>query len=76
MFRYPCSFLIYSNAFDSLPSVAKDRVYRRLWEVLTGQDTSPRFAYLSEADRRAILDILLATKAGLPDYWQQPTQAG
>lgn len=69
LLRYPCSFLIYSEAFDNLPPIAKDRVYRRMWEVLTGQDASPKFAALSKADRRNVLEILAATKSGLPDYW-------
>jgi hypothetical protein len=69
MFRYPCSYLIYSEAFDSLPDKAKERVYRRLWEVLSGKDRSPVFARLGAVDRQAILEILLATKKGLPDYW-------
>ncbi len=65
IFKYPCSYLIYSEAFDALPRPAKDFVYRRLLEVLTGQDQSPEFARLSADDRRAILEILLATKPGL-----------
>jgi hypothetical protein len=69
MFQYPCSYLIYSEAFDSLPAPARTRIYRRLWEVLTGNDRSPAFARLSGVDRRAILEILLDTKKGLPDYW-------
>lgn len=71
LFRYPCSFLIYSEAFDNLPPTARDRVYRRLWEVLTGRDASAKFANLSKADRTAIREILLATKENLPDYWRQ-----
>src|SRR6185503_19267601 len=55
MFRYPCSFLIYSESFDALPAAAKDPLYRRLWEVLSGQDQSPAFAGLSAEDRRAVL---------------------
>ena len=55
MFRYPCSYLIYSEAFDGLPDAAKDYVYRRLWEVLSGSDDSGRFRHLSHADREAIL---------------------
>src|SRR6266700_1863026 len=55
MFRYPCSYLIYSEAFDSLPAAALERIYRRLWEVLTDQDHGPAFAKLSTADRQAIL---------------------
>jgi hypothetical protein len=69
MFRYPCSYLIYTEAFDSVPPAAKDRLYRRLREVLTGRDTSPPFARLAAGDRKAILEILLDTKKGLPGYW-------
>ncbi|HWB85331.1 MAG TPA: hypothetical protein VG675_14405 [Bryobacteraceae bacterium] len=72
MFRYPCSFLIYSAQFDALPAPAKDMVYRRLWAVLSGHDQSPTFARLTASDRRAILEILLDTKHGLPDYWKLP----
>jgi hypothetical protein len=70
MFQYPCSYLIYSEAFDSLPEPAKTRVYRRLWEVLTDRDHTPAFARLSASDRRAVLEILLDTKKDLPSYWQ------
>jgi hypothetical protein len=69
-FRYPCSYLIYSDAFDALPEPAKAYVYHRLFEVLTGQDQSEDFAGLSASDRAAILAILLATKAGLPSEWR------
>jgi hypothetical protein len=50
----------------------KDYVLRRLWDVLSGKETSADFAHLSAADRRAILEILLATKPGLPSYWRTP----
>jgi hypothetical protein len=71
LFKYPCSYLIYSEAFDALPEPAKSYVYRRLLEVLSGRDQSPAFARLSAEDRRAILDILLATKRGLPEEWKK-----
>ena len=70
LLQYPCSYLIYSKAFDALPAPAKDRVYRRLWDVLTGHDQSPAFARRTSAQRQAILEILRATKPGLPDYWK------
>ncbi len=70
MFRYPCSYMIYSAAFDAMPPIAKDRVYRRLWEVLTGRDKSAKYAKLSDADRAAVLQILLETKKSLPAYWK------
>ena len=72
LFRHPCSYLIYSKAFDALPAPVKDRVYLRLWEVLSGKDQSPAFARRTPEERRAILEILLATKPDLPDYWRAP----
>ncbi len=65
LFRYPMSYLIYSDAFDALPDPAKDYVYWRLREVLAGRDQSEEFAHLSDTDRIAILEILEATK---PDF--------
>ena len=70
MFRYPLSYMIYSEAFDDMPPAAKDRLYKRLWEVLTGKDTNPVFARRSPADRKAILEILRDTKKDLPAYWR------
>ena len=70
LFKHPCSYLIYSEAFDALPPPMLDQVYRRLWQVLSGEDQSQEFAHLSAADRRAILEILRDTKQGLPSYWK------
>jgi hypothetical protein len=70
IFRYPCSYLIYTESFDALPEPAKGYVYHRLLQVLTGEDQSPDFAKLSAEDRKAILEILLATKPGLPEEWR------
>jgi len=69
-FRYPCSYLIYSDAFDAIPEPAKGYIYHRLFEVLSGQDTGADFAGLSAQDRRAILSILIETKPGLPAEWR------
>jgi hypothetical protein len=70
LFRYPCSFLIYSDAFNALPKPALDTFYRRLWDVLTGEDRDVAFATLTSFDRKAILSILRHTKADLPGYWR------
>jgi hypothetical protein len=70
IFKYPCSYLIYTAAFDALPKPSKDYVYRRLFEVLTNADETPAFAHLSDEDRRAVLEILVATKPGLPENWK------
>ena len=71
IFKYPCSFLIYSEAFDHLPVVMHDHLLRRLWEILTNQDATPDFARIPAAQRQAILEILRATKPGLPAYWHE-----
>ncbi|MEW5978663.1 MAG: hypothetical protein AB1898_22930 [Acidobacteriota bacterium] len=71
LFRYPCSFLIYSQAFDALPAAAKDVFYQRLWKVLTNQDPSQDFSSLAVTDRQAILEILAETKSDLPEYWKR-----
>ena len=70
MFRYPLSYLIYSPAIDALPGPVKDHFYRRLFEVLSGQDKAAEFRHLSTADRKAILEILGETKPGLPAYFK------
>jgi hypothetical protein len=71
MFRYPMSYLIYSRAFDGLPAEAKEQVYLRLWQVLSGEDRSRPFEHLAQADRRAVLEILRETKPDLPAYWRK-----
>jgi len=66
LFKYPCSYLIYSPSFAALPKEVKDYVLQRLQEVLSGADHSDKFAHLTAGDRRAIREILAQT---LPD-WQ------
>ncbi|MBX9790512.1 MAG: hypothetical protein K2Y37_16455 [Pirellulales bacterium] len=69
LFKYPCSYLIYSPAFDELPVQMRDCVWKRLWEVLNDRQNVESFAQLSKSDRQAILQILRATKPGLPADW-------
>ena len=70
LFRYPMSYMVYSDLFDSLPAPVLDRVYQRLYDVLSGKDRSAKYAALSAEDRRAVLEILRDTKPNLPDSWQ------
>jgi hypothetical protein len=71
IFKFPVSYLIYTDAFDALPEPAKSYVYHRLLEILTGSERTDEFWRFSSADRRAALQILLETKSGLPDEWKQ-----
>ena len=75
LMKYPCSYLIYSPAFDALPARAKDPIYRRMWQVLSGEEQDDRYrAALSLADRQAIVEILRDTKTDLPAYFQAVTR--
>ena len=70
LFKHRCSYMIYSRAFDDLPEKLKELVYKRLLEVLDGEDTSETFAHLGRQERDAIKSILIATKPGLPKSWR------
>ena len=61
LLRYPCSYMIYSAAFDALPADAKDAVYRRMWQTLLARPS---------VDRRAIVEILRDTQPGLPAFFR------
>jgi hypothetical protein len=69
LFRYPLTYMVYSEAFDRMPDIARERVYQRLHDVLTGKEVNPKFARLSAEDRRAVLEILRDTKPNLPVDW-------
>jgi hypothetical protein len=69
LMRYPCSYMIYSAAFDALSAGTRDAVYRRMWAVLSGKEGGERYARLTAADRRAAIEILRETKPGLPKYF-------
>jgi hypothetical protein len=69
LFKYPCSYLVYSKTFAQLPADVKACTLLRLHEVLTGNDQSPAYAHLTAGDRAAILEILRDTLPDLPAYW-------
>jgi hypothetical protein len=74
LLKYPCSYLIYSPAFDRLPPLAKSMIYQRMWSVLSGQERDPRYRRLPVSDRRAIVEILRDTKPDLPPYFGAVTR--
>lgn len=63
MMRYPCSYMIYSPAFDALPEEARAAIYQRMWQALSAPSR------ISSEDRRAIVEILRDTKKDLPAYF-------
>jgi hypothetical protein len=75
LMKYPCSYLIYSPAFNALPPAAKDAIYKRLWQVLSGEERGARYrSAVSLTDRQAIIEILRDTQKDLPPYFHNVTQ--
>jgi hypothetical protein len=70
MFKVPCSFLIYSPAFDAMPNEIRSVILQKLHDILTGKNTEEQFARLTTEDRSTVLEILRETKPSLPDYWR------
>jgi len=66
LLRYPCSYMVYTEAFDALPAAAKQAVYRRMIDILAVSNTDSNYKHLSIDDRRAILEILIDTKPDFP----------
>lgn len=71
-FRYPMTFLVYSEAFDDLPAGVREHLISRIVDVLSGNDHSGRYSKLDPADCRAALEILKATR---PDFALPPAGA-
>lgn len=65
IFRYPCSYLVYSEAFLNLPPEAKHRTLQSMTEILQGERKGTEFKHLTPTLRQEILEILVATH---PDF--------
>lgn len=70
LFRYPLSFLVYSEHYDALPPYVLDYIESRIAEVLRGRDTTGLSSHISAADRAAISQILIDTKPRLASRLQ------
>jgi len=68
LLRYPCSYMVYSEAFEGLSPAVKKAVYGRMIDILSGNDAHGRYARVSADDRRAVLEILRDTKPDFPGH--------
>jgi hypothetical protein len=66
LLRYPCSYMIYSGAFEALPADVRQTVYARMIDVLSRPEPDTRRVRIKPDDRRAILEILKETKPDFP----------
>jgi hypothetical protein len=74
LLRYPCTYMVYSDAFQALPATVRQAVYQRMWSILSGQDSRPRYAHLSADDRQAVAQILRDTVKDLPPAFAGQTR--
>jgi hypothetical protein len=56
-----CSYLIYSESFQALPSPLKSRIFDLLCAALSSDDATARYAYLPKAEKQRIAAILSET---------------
>ncbi len=68
--KYPCSWLVYTDSFDSLPEITYDAVATELYFALRGQDERGDFVHLSSRQKQDIYEILYSTKPGLAKIWE------
>jgi len=68
LFRYRCSYKIYSPTFAGMPAPLKERVHRLLARALDGAE--PEFDYLPVAERKAIRGILVETMPEMAAVWR------
>jgi len=72
MFKYPCSYLIYSQSFNQLPKEMLDYVWRRLWQILAEDADAEEYSHLTAADKTALIQIIADTKPDRPKFWKIP----
>lgn len=65
LLRFPCSYLIYSEAFAQLPEEIRERIGERLDQILTAAAPERGFEHLTPELRVAIREILQETQPGL-----------
>lgn len=66
IFKYRCSYMIYSDAFANLPDELRLVVLTRLDGILTGSGESRLGDHLTQSERDRIREILVDTLDGFP----------
>jgi hypothetical protein len=75
LFRYPCSYLVYSPAFDGLPQEMRNYLWMRLEQIFSGREPNEPYASIAESDRREVLEILRDSKPEFKAWLARPNDS-
>ncbi len=70
MFRYPFSYIVYTDTFNDLPKEALDYVWPEIERILEPATRHEGYTHLSRRDKAAIKEILLETHPSAKKYWK------
>jgi hypothetical protein len=69
MFKYRCSYMLYTDTWKHAPKELKERVYYHM-ALYLGEAPDAQHAHLAAAERVAIRSILKDTMTDLPAWWR------
>ena len=64
IFKYSCSYMIYSKSFVSLPDALKSAVFKRIKDILNNRIKTKEYDYISSETKMELLEILNETVPG------------
>ncbi|WDQ15711.1 hypothetical protein [Rhodopirellula sp. P2] len=64
LFKFPCSFLVYTEAFDALQPALRTEILTQLRTILTGEPAADEYSHLNATLRAELHEILVETLAG------------
>ena len=70
LFKYRCTYMLYTDSWKEAPREIQDRVYLHMAQGLKESGTPRDFSHLPVTERLAIRSILKETLPGLPAWWR------
>lgn len=70
IFKYRASYMLYTDSWQKLPLMLRERVYFKMAEGLRDQNPNPVYTHLPVEEKRAIRAIMKETVPGLPTWWR------
>ena len=58
IFKYPCSYMIYSKSFTALPEILRNSIFKQIRGVLSNKIKVGEYDYISDEKKLELLEIL------------------